>query len=106
MRRLPEDLQPPTLSGLPHREESSAADVRVQRVQVQEQQQRHPEESLHSAAHEQLRLRVRYVRQAVQNKEGPESPREAEPQRSSADRVRRLRSLQQESSRSQGSHEI
>lgn len=78
----------------------------MQRVQVQEQQQGYPEESLHSAAHEQLRLRVRHVRQAVQDKEGPESPREAESQRSSADRVRRLRSLQQEPSRPQGSYEV
>lgn len=106
VHRLLEDLQPPALPDLPRREEPSAADVRVQRVQVQEQQQGHPEESLHSAAHEQLRLRVRHVRQAVQDKEGPEPPREAESQRGTADRVRRLRPLQQEPPRPQGSHEV
>lgn len=36
MHRLSENLQSSTLLSLPHREESSTADVRVQRVQVQE----------------------------------------------------------------------
>lgn len=106
MCRLPENLQPSTLFGLAYREESSTADVRVQRVQVQEQQQGHPEESLYPTAHEQLRLRVRHLRQTVQDQESPESSREAESQRGTSNRVRRLRSFQQESSRSQSPYEI
>lgn len=79
----------------------------MQQVQVQEQQQGHSEESLHTAAHEQFRLRVPHMRQTVQDQKDSESPREAEPQRSCpADRVRRVRPLVQEPSRSQSAHKV
>ena len=104
--RLSENVQASSVPGLPHREDPSASGVRLQRLRVQEQQQRHPEEPLHSPAHHHLQLRLRHMRQTVQDQESAEPSREAEAQRRAADSLRRLRPLQQESSRAEGAHEV
>lgn len=104
--RLPEDFQASPLPGLPRGEDPSTPGVRLQRMRVQEQQQRYPEEPLHPSAHEQLRFLLRHVRQAIQDKESVEPSREAEPQRRTSDSVRRVRPLQQESPRFEGPHEV
>lgn len=103
---LPEDIQAPPTPGRPRGEDPPSPGVRLQHVRVQEQQQGHAEEPLHTAAHEQLQFRLRCLRQAVQDQEGLKSSREAEPQRRAADRLRRLRALQQEPARAEGPHEV
>lgn len=103
---LPPELQSKARTEAPYHERSRAPPVSLQHLRVQEQQQVHPEGSLHTEAHQRLPAFLHGLQEAVQNQERSEAAHESGAQRRAAHHLQHLRTRLQERARHQGAHEV